>query len=156
MGAFLFVAIIFFGRWTIPLLINLIVLVIELIGSLFTASKAAESESEAKPVQVKAAAVPEETPKRENKELPQEQKVMFCSAIIEDSFSYRDDFLDELYEGTEHPIFSVPECLSCSEKQYEDQFGKKWTNAWIDALSMAFDVRFEYLGSGCFVADNIQ
>ena len=149
MAAFLFIAIIFFGRWTIPLLINLIVLVFKLIGSIFTASDAAESKSKAKPAQAKI-------PEREKKELPQEQKVMFCAAIIEDSFSYRDEFLDELYEGTEHPVFSVPKCLKCSEQEYEDQFGTKWTSAWVDALSMAFDVRFEYLGKGCFAADNIQ
>ena len=155
MEAFLFIGIIFFGRWTIPLLINLIVLVFKLIGSLFTASEAAESKT--KPNQTKAdRPAPKEVPERERKELPQEQKVMFCAGIIEDSFSYRDEFLDELYEGTEHPVFSVPECLKCSEQEYEDQFGKKWTNAWIDALSMAFDVRFEYLGKGCFAADNIQ
>lgn len=155
MTAFLFIAIIFFGRWTIPLLINLIVLVFKLIGSIFTASEAAESK--AKPAQAKAARpAPKEVSERERKELPQEQKVMFCAAIIEDSFSYRDDFLDELYEGTEHPVFSVPECLKCSEKEYEDQFGTKWTSAWMDALAMAFDVRFEYLGKGCFAADNIQ
>ena len=117
MGAFLFIAIIFFGRWTLPLLINLIVLIFKLIGSLFTASEAAEGKRRAEPKQTEAAQTSpkKESPKREKKELPQEQKVMFCSAIIEDSFSYRDDF-----------------------------------------LSMAFDVRFEYLGKGCFAADNIQ
>ena len=97
-----------------------------------------------------------EPPAIEEAELPFEQKVVFCTNIIEDAYSYKDYFLDELYEGTEHPIFSVPDCLECSEEDFRAQFDSGWEKAWVDALALAFGVPFENLGKGCFAGDNVK
>jgi Sec-independent protein translocase protein TatA len=160
-GIILFIVFIVFGRFTIPLALNLVVLALKVIKSAFSASAQsldARNERQAKSCQESKPARSAQENLKENKvaELPYEQKVMKATAIIEDAYSEKDAFLDELYDGTEHPIFSVPLCLNYTVQQYEAQFGTNWTKPWIDALSLAFGVPFTYLGDGCYVADNAK
>ena len=156
----LFIAFVFFGRITWPIFYALVTIIWHLITCPFV-DRAPKEKKKEKPVERKPkAAVKEnnepEPEKLEDAELPFEQKVIFCTNIIEDAYSYKDYFLDELYEGTEHPIFSVPDCLECSDDEYFAQFGKKWEDAWVDALALAFGIPFKKLGKGCFSGDNIQ
>lgn len=101
----------------------------------------AKKEPKAKPV------------KRGKATLSHEQRMRQCSAIIEDSFEYKDDFLDRVAEGNSEAIYSVPTALKRSEGDYEAQFGdKKWTSAWLDALAIEFGTPFQYNGKGEFQA----
>lgn len=149
-----------FGKITWPIFYAVISIVWHLISSPFRtmASEKSEKMEKKKPEKKRRGEdpnlgdPPEETPK----ELPHEQKVMACSNIIEDAYSYKDEFLDELYEGNEQPIFSVLDCLKCSLNEYQDQFGKRWEAAWTEALTLCFGIPFESLGEGCFLGSNAK
>lgn len=107
----------------------------------------------APPEKKETAKKPEKPQKPEKKELSHDQKVMACTAIIEDSFSYKDQVLDDIFEGEGVVSFSVPECLEYSVKEYEAQFGTKgWQKAWIDALTLSFGKKFSYDGKGIYIA----
>lgn len=155
MGMTFFILFIIFGRITWPILYALISITWHFAFGIF--QNMASEKPKKKPVKEKKheEAKPQEE-KKEAASLPFEQKVIFCSNIIEDSYSYKDEFLDELYEGTEHPIFSVPDCLDCSDKEYQDQFGLKWEDAWQDALALCFGIPFKSIGEGCFAGNNAK
>lgn len=157
MGIAIFIALTFFGGIFWPILIGAIELVCCLIGSLIN-----NLASDDKPKATRSPAHTEKAKKpapekEEEKELPFEQKVIFCSNIIDDSYSYKDEILDELYEGNDSPIFSVPDCLKYSERDFQDQFGgQRWNEAWQEALALCFGIPFKDLGKGCFVGENTQ
>lgn len=154
MGAALFVLLIVFGRITWHLFYAIISITWHFIYGI--SQKLASEKPKKRQVKEKKHEEVKVPERKEAASLPFEQKVVFCTNIIEGAYSYKDEFLDELYEGTEHPVFSVPDCLDCSDKEYEDQFGKKWEDAWRDALALCFGIKFEAIGSGCFSGDNAR
>lgn len=89
--------------------------------------------------------------------LSHEQRVLQCKAIIEDAFKYRDDILDMLEHAEgETIVYSVPDALNRTEREYKAQFGnKKWTAAWLDALTLEFGTPFTSKGSGRFEAKEV-
>lgn len=153
MGITLFVLFVIFGRITWPIFYALVSIIWHFLSGFF--QQLASEKPKKKPVKEKKSKEAP-SPVKEEKSLPFEQKVIFCTNIIEDSYSYKDEFLDELYEGTEHPIFSVPDCLECSNKEYDDQFGKKWESAWTEALALCFGIPFDSVGEGCFAGVNAK
>lgn len=158
MGAVLFVALVFFGPITWPLLYGVLIFAGKIIRILVKNMASEPGKAKEKPVGPETAPPAYEAPSSvEQKDLPYEKKVMFCSNIIDDSYSYKDEILDEILEGNKNPVFSVPDCLDCSDEEYRAQFGKKkWDDAWADALSLAFGIKFSSLGKGCFVGENSQ
>ena len=159
MGITLFILFVFLGGITWPLFYAVLDVLIFAVKGLCRMASEAGNKAKERKIEEPEPDPPafEEPARNEQKDLSYEKKVMFCSNIIDDSYSYKDEILDEILEGNKTPVFSVPDCLDCSDEEYRAQFGKKkWEDAWADALSLAFGIKFSSLGKGCFVGENSQ
>lgn len=148
MGEFLLIVTLL-GAW--PILIEVVVVACMAI------KKAAKSASAPRPAAPSTHNNYDPAPQVQNTEAPKqltlshENMVKACSAIIEDSYSYRDEFIDAIAEEGEGE-FSVPDCVGYSNREYEAQFGStEWSESWAEALTLHFGRRFVYKGKGVYI-----